>query len=271
LSRHRTQVDLHYGKDDFADRKALTRTLSRERGKDMASDYARQPEKSAEVQQQGREVAPQAEQQTQRRNMFAGLRLNASAASEPVAPSPLERAVTRYGKAAQDIVRMKEQGFEPLVHQRKAFDNAKQELDTLRSCGAEDMRKAMNAHRSLIADAAQGRTAGAISAMERQANMRIREQRIAAQNERRADAFVDSWQRETARYEKLRKGPNAAAVNKVRASLVDMAKGLERDPQLESLLAGRRPQLGLDAMSTKPLSQDLQKSLGLSRGMGMGM
>jgi hypothetical protein len=50
-----------------------------------------------------------------------------------------------------------------------------------------------------------------------------------------------------------------------------MAKGLERDPQLESVLAARRPQLGLDAVSTKPMSQDLQKSLGLSRGMGMGM
>jgi len=272
LSRHRTEVDLHYGKDDFADRKALVRTLSRERGKDMASDYARPPEKTAEVrQQQGREVAPPQAEQQPRRNMFAGLRLNASAVSEPAVPTPLELAVTRYGKAAQEIVRMKEQGFEPLVHQRKAFDNAKQELDTVRSGGAEDMRKAMNADRSLIADAAQGRTAGAISAMERQASMRISEQRIAAQNERRADAFVDSWQRETARYQKLRKGPNAAASNKVRAFLVDMAKGLERDPQLESLLASRRPQLGLDAMSKKPLSQDLQKSLGLSRGLGMGL
>ena len=57
----------------------------------------------------------------------------------------------------------------------------------------------------------------------------------------------------------------------MRASLVGMAKGLERDPQLESVLANRRPQLGLDAMSTKPLSQELQKSLGRSRGLGMGM
>ncbi|MGQ2941845.1 MAG: Ti-type conjugative transfer relaxase TraA [Blastomonas fulva] len=269
LSRHRTQVDLHYGKDDFADRKALVRTLSRERGKDMATDYARPPAKGAE--QQGRAVEPYQVQRQPRRNMFAGLRLNASAVSEPAAPTPLERAVTRYGKAAQEIVRMKEQGFEPLVHQRKALDKAGQELDTVRSGGAEDMRKAMNADRSLIADVAQGRTAGAISAMERQASLRMREQRIATENARRADAFVDSWQRETARYEKLRKGSNAAASNKVRASLVDMAKGLERDPQLESLLAGRRPQLGLDAVSTKPLSQDLQKSLGLSRGLGMGM
>jgi ATP-dependent exoDNAse (exonuclease V) alpha subunit len=40
LSRHRDGVDLHYGRDDFADRDQLVRTLSRERAKDMASDYA---------------------------------------------------------------------------------------------------------------------------------------------------------------------------------------------------------------------------------------
>jgi Ti-type conjugative transfer relaxase TraA len=41
LSRHREQVDLHYGHDDFADESRLMRTLSRERGKDMASDTLR--------------------------------------------------------------------------------------------------------------------------------------------------------------------------------------------------------------------------------------
>jgi len=40
LSRHRQRVDLHYGRDDFADQSKLVRTLSRERGKDMASDYS---------------------------------------------------------------------------------------------------------------------------------------------------------------------------------------------------------------------------------------
>jgi Ti-type conjugative transfer relaxase TraA len=40
LSRHRERVDLHYGCDDFADQSKLVGTLSRERGKDMASDYS---------------------------------------------------------------------------------------------------------------------------------------------------------------------------------------------------------------------------------------
>ncbi len=41
LTRHREGVQLHYGRDDFADQSKLARTLSRERAKDMAGDYRR--------------------------------------------------------------------------------------------------------------------------------------------------------------------------------------------------------------------------------------
>jgi hypothetical protein len=40
MSRHRDDVQLHYGRDDFADQRQLVRALSRDRGKDMAGDYA---------------------------------------------------------------------------------------------------------------------------------------------------------------------------------------------------------------------------------------
>lgn len=43
MSRHRDDVQLYYGKDDFADNGKLVRILSRERAEDMASDYARDP------------------------------------------------------------------------------------------------------------------------------------------------------------------------------------------------------------------------------------
>ncbi|RVA17990.1 Ti-type conjugative transfer relaxase TraA, partial [Mesorhizobium sp. M7D.F.Ca.US.004.03.1.1] len=39
LSRHRDGTNLHYGSDDFATRDRLVRSLSRDRAKDMASDY----------------------------------------------------------------------------------------------------------------------------------------------------------------------------------------------------------------------------------------
>src|SRR3546814_10111966 len=39
MTRHREGMALHYGRDDFKDDARLVRTLSRERTKDMASDY----------------------------------------------------------------------------------------------------------------------------------------------------------------------------------------------------------------------------------------
>jgi hypothetical protein len=44
MTRHRDGARLRYGRDDFADQRQLVRALSRERSKDMASDYAK-PEK----------------------------------------------------------------------------------------------------------------------------------------------------------------------------------------------------------------------------------
>ncbi|WP_439486965.1 Ti-type conjugative transfer relaxase TraA [Blastomonas fulva] len=285
LSRHRTQVDLHYGKDDFADRSALVRTLSRERGKDMASDYARQPEKMADVEKPQREVrtglkinrsghladllkgataSPQREQAAQARTKV----VLPEQANDKQA---FDKAVQRFARVAQDIVAMRDKGLQPLASQRTALDKAGAELNALRPDSFGDLRKAVNRDLSLIPEAVKGRTDRAIQAMEQQARLRIETQRIAAANERRADSFVDQWKRQSEQYRALRKNGSSAASHNVRASLVGLAKGLERDPQLESVLANRRPQLGLDAMSTKPLSQDLQKSLGLSRGLGMGM
>src|SRR3546814_15850052 len=40
VSRHRDCVQLHYGGDVVADQRQLALTLSRDRGKDMAGDYA---------------------------------------------------------------------------------------------------------------------------------------------------------------------------------------------------------------------------------------
>jgi Ti-type conjugative transfer relaxase TraA len=39
LSRHRDAVQIHYGRDEFADQSRFVRTLSQDRSKDMASDY----------------------------------------------------------------------------------------------------------------------------------------------------------------------------------------------------------------------------------------
>ena len=118
LSRHRDGVQLHYGRDDFTDDRQLTRTLGRERAKDMASDYSRDtaqdirafadrrglsgeirlPDKPRAIQRNPRGEIPSVErvafagfklgpvgrtaaaEQKPRRGMFAGLKLNATPA-----------------------------------------------------------------------------------------------------------------------------------------------------------------------------------------------
>ena len=80
LSRHRGGVELHYGRDDFANQDRLTRTLSRDRAKDMASDYERADPVQGYAERRGitfrervaeivRKVVPE-----KVRNMFDGLR-----------------------------------------------------------------------------------------------------------------------------------------------------------------------------------------------------
>ncbi len=50
-----------------------------------------------------------------------------------------------------------------------------------------------------------------------------------------------------------------------------MAKSLERDPQVDSLLRGRRAELGLPADVGRSVGQGLADYLGLGRGRGLGL
>ena len=80
LSRHRDGMELHYGRDDFANPDQLRRALSRDRAKDMASDYEQRDPVQSYAERRGitfrerlaeivRKVVPE-----KVRNMFDGLR-----------------------------------------------------------------------------------------------------------------------------------------------------------------------------------------------------
>jgi Ti-type conjugative transfer relaxase TraA len=280
LSRHRDSVELHYGKDDFADRDRLVRALGRERSKDMASDYTRVPDPAPKVEPRRSmfdglrlNSAPVVDVGVGRapdmpapapRGRFDGLKLNVSRARERTSPTPLEKAARRYGRAAQDIMRMKREGFDPLDHQLKAFGDAGRNLDALQPGGADDMRNAMNKDPALIAEAANGRTTRAIQAMVAEGEIRID-----AGN--RADRFVADWQAKSQRMERFQREGRHDDAWQMKQELTGMAKALHRDPQLESLLQKRSVELGLKSREGSSLSHDLQEWLGRSRGLGIGM
>ncbi|MEG3147532.1 Ti-type conjugative transfer relaxase TraA [Sphingomonas sp. RT2P30] len=249
LSRHRDSVDVHYGRDDFSDQGKLVRALSRERGKDMASDYAQAPEPAP--------AAP-----AQRRNPFAGLKLGTAPAIAP-SRSPLDKAVERYARTVADIVRMRGQGLAELPHQTTAFADAGRALNEIRPEGACDLRAALNADRSLIDQAAGGKTAAAIRAMALESEIRI-------DTAQRADRFVTDWQQKTKMLERLNRVGDYDQIDRARDDLTSMAKSLHRDPQLESLLRHRRIELGIKTAAGQSLSHDLQDMPALSRGRGLG-
>ena len=53
--------------------------------------------------------------------------------------------------------------------------------------------------------------------------------------------------------------------------MADMAEGLGRDPQLESLLANRKRELGIGIASGRTLGHELAFNHGLDLGRGRGL
>src|SRR3546814_8183481 len=53
--------------------------------------------------------------------------------------------------------------------------------------------------------------------------------------------------------------------------MAGMAKSLERDAQMESVLRARKPELGLHIETGRQLSHDLASSVGIEVARGLGM
>ncbi len=252
LSRHRAEVDLHYGKDDFTDRAKLVRALSRDRSKDMASDYGpafekkREPEPAIAV----------------RRDPFAGLRLKAPGQVRQAAP--LEIAVQRYGRAAQDIFRMREQGLKPIGLQHQEMTRAADNLDRVQEHGARDLYAAIRKEPELADEAGKGQTRRAIQAM-----MAESEIRIAA--DLRADRFVNEWQTQTRQFMRMQKMGNARGEEQAMARIDHLTKSLHRDPELESRLRKRGAEMGFGSFEKKSLSQEIQGWVDRWRSRGLGL
>ena len=278
LSRHREGVQLHYGRDDFADAGKLARTLSRERSKDMASDYAREPDPARSFaarreirlpvirvrEPSHREIAPQ-----RVRSIFASFRPSLSApdvaASAPKAgATDLRQAVERYARSIADIVRMRDQGLPVLPHQETARDTARDKLDAVRPKAARDLASVFQRQPELIGQAAGGNSVAAIRAMALEAEVRTNPAM-------RADRFVETWQGLHRQRDHALQAGHHARVNALTSSMGAMAKGLERDAQVDSLLRARKIELGLRSSGSDGIGHQLKEYLGLGRGRGLGI
>ncbi|MFB9774117.1 Ti-type conjugative transfer relaxase TraA [Sphingomonas yabuuchiae] len=287
LSRHRDDVQLHYGRDDFADQRQLVRALSRDRGKDMAGDYARPEQDQARAFADRREIRfPELARQVaekvrdKARGMFAGFRpkpatekttlpergaasLSRAQSREPLAPSQA-RAIERYGRAAADMDRMRAQGLPVLAHQESALRRAGEALDAIRPHAARDLASAIERDPRLARDAAEGNTGGAAKAMEVERQVRI-------DPEKRAGRFVEQWQGMKAARASMERAGDRAGAEKLGKRMESIAGGLHRDPQLESALKRHAPELALSMERSRSIGQELAQSVGQGRDRDRGM
>lgn len=270
LSRHRDGVALHYGRDDFADQSKLVRTLSRERGKDMASDYSPEQQfaerRGITFRQRIVEIARQLPERA--KSIFANFRPQTqkleTLPTEQHGRSSQRHAVERFARAADDMAKMRQQGLPVLPHQRDALDKAGNNLDAIRPHAAADLASALQRQPELTREAADGRSQGAIRAMQLESEIRV-------DPVQRADRFVNDWQQLGQARAVMQQSGNDNGAGRIAGRMADMAKGLERDPQVESLLRNRTRELGLGKDIGRDLSRDLAASVSFERTRSIGM
>jgi hypothetical protein len=277
LSRHRDGMDLHYGRDDFAGQDQLTRTLSRDRAKDMASDYERLDPARDYAERRGitfrervaeivRKIVPE-----KTRGMFDGLRPPADGGQRPerkVAEDPetaLRRAganaLIRHARAVDAIFKMQERGGKASSDQVKELQEARKVFEEARPHGSHDAEAAYKQNPELAQEAATGRINRAIRALQLETELRTDPQR-------RADRFVERWRQLGQTSQHQYQVGDMAGYKATRATMGDMVKSLERDPQLESILANRKAELGVDMESGRRLGAALAFSHGIDLGRG---
>jgi Ti-type conjugative transfer relaxase TraA len=282
MSRHRETLAVHYGADDFKNRDQLTRTLGRERAKDTTLDYG-----DAFAERRGlvrseilveRGPAPEAGR-APKRSMFDGLKLGRGGgpaagiteAAERVAPGPdaaLQHGVSRYTAAWADAERMGEQGLPILPHQRVEMQKAREGLEGVSRETTADLRSALSRNPGL---AAQGATPEGMKAVQR---AMATERTVRLDPGARAERFVEDWRGLQERRAALGVGYETADARKaIEGRMKSMADGLGRDAQVESILRGKKLELGLGKVRDMPgvsMGDALVRSLTLGRSIGLG-
>ncbi|MBX9647246.1 MAG: Ti-type conjugative transfer relaxase TraA [Xanthobacteraceae bacterium] len=291
LSRHRDGVELHYGRDDFANPDRLTRTLSRDRAKDMASDYEPRDPAQGYAERRGitfgervaeivRKIVPE-----KLRNMFDGLRSSADAVPGPDVARRPEReaperkaaedpeaalrkartkALVRHARAVDAIFDMQERGSKASPAQVKELQEARKVFEGVRPHGSHDAEAAYKKNPELAREAGGGQVNRAIRALQLETELRT-------DPSRRADRFVERWQKLDHASQRQYQSGDMYRYKATRSAMGDMAKSLERDPQLESILANRKRDLGIAFESGRRLGQELAFTHGIDLGRGRGI
>jgi hypothetical protein len=306
LSRHRDRVDLHWSEDQVGSRERLARVLGRKRLKDTSLDYgfARTeaepvsrdstrayaerrglvPESEIVLRERTAEV-PRAEPARPRRGLFAGLKLDSgpAAVTPPRTDLPtlteqdrtadrLVQSVGVYVRAWSDAERMRQAGLPVLLHQKNALVEADRAVEAQLPGFGQDLDAALTRTPKLVHGA--GTDVGLATLIEAGRVTRAEREKL----EERAREAVRAWVKLERAYEQAEKSYDHLAQREIGGRMEQFAKALKRDPELDSVLRQRGPQLGVAegsrlawVVQSQGIDRTLTRELGLRHGRGLGL
>lgn len=241
--------------------------------------------------EKGPQVAADRPQQAEkpRRGMFDGLKLNASraasqerdAASPDARPAPtqdrrderlrplsgFEQSVDRFARALNAVEQQDRQGLPVLEGQKKAMQQAYQELDQQQPGASRLVASAIQhdpqTERAMYELSGRERVGQLVAGMDR-------ERALQADPNVRADRLIKTWQELQGERQDLRGWQNDEARGKVEGEMRKVAGSIERDPQVESIVRDRAQELGINQVQRdQKITQQMEQQLDRGRDLGL--
>jgi Ti-type conjugative transfer relaxase TraA len=173
-------------------------------------------------------------------------------------------AIEKHARAVEDINEMKDAKLPVLPDQQAELQSARKTLDGFNPHYASDLENAYRGARAMTQETAAGNPRRAIQVLQVEAEIR-------ANPQLRADRFVQQWQRLSVRRQELLAKGDYSGRDKLTDSMGEMARGLERDPQVESILENRKRELGISMGSSSGISMSLLDEIGRGRQRGLSI
>ena len=188
------------------------------------------------------------------RGMFDGLRLPADGGQEQERAAPERkkaedpeealrrartRALVRHARAVDAIFEAQERGGRASPEQVTELQDARKAFEEVRPYGPHDAEAAYKKNPELASEAATGQVNRTIRALQLETELRTDPQHSCGSLR---GALAENSDRASQRQYQA---GDISGYKSTRSAMGDMAKSLERDPQLESILEGRKRDLGI--------------------------
>lgn len=178
------------------------------------------------------------------------------------------QALVRHARAIDAILSTSNADGQGSPDQMRELRDARSAFEKVRPHGWRDAEAAYAKNPELVREAGAGRVNRIVLALQLETEIRTG---MDIDPGRRADRFVERWQKlDRTRQEQYQAG-DMSGYKSTRSAMSDMAKSLERDPQLESLLTNRKRDLGIHSDSGRRLGAELAFSHGIGKGLGIGI